>query len=305
LLRRWGSDNRGGYLVGRGGKASPCPRSCGLGRTGRHGNGSSFGRGGRGSRNRLLGLLDVGRRFNSRSLVLLWRLLTDSCGNLLSLRGLNLLGYLFGWGSRGSFLNSRLLLRNLLELLIHLVQVLLAGGLGALVDGGGFGDSGSVRRLMDAVGRLVLDVLLLFGLVCKIAEDIVQDEVAIGLLGENEGLRETLVGLALVGDFADDLDNDVRVGALGIDVGDADFGVLVVEILDALVDGLSWSASLHSLVHSVIPSVLRIRRPSPLRRPRRTASACCRKAVPKVSRVLHNNTNWCRVTYVESVRALA
>jgi hypothetical protein len=158
---------------------------------------------------------------------------------------------------------------------------------------------------MDAVGRLVLDILLLFGLVCKIAEDIVQNEVAIGLLGENEGLRETLVGLALVGDFADDLDNDVRVGALGIDVGDADFGVLVVEILDALVDGLFWSASLHSLVHSVIPSVLRIRPPSPLRRPRRTASAYCRRAVPKVSRVLHNNTNWCSVTYVESVRALA
>jgi hypothetical protein len=92
---------------------------------------------------------------------------------------------------------------------------------------------------MDAVGRLVLDILLLFGLVCKIAEDIVQDEVAVGLLGKNKGLCETLMGLALVGDFADDLDNDVGVGALGIDVGDADFGVLVVEVLDALVDGLS------------------------------------------------------------------
>jgi hypothetical protein len=47
--------------------------------------------------------------------------------------------------------------------------------------------------------------------------------------------------MTLVGDFADDLDNDVGLGALGVDVGDADFGVLEVEELDALVDGLLLS----------------------------------------------------------------
>lgn len=47
--------------------------------------------------------------------------------------------------------------------------------------------------------------------------------------------------LALVGNLANDLDNDVRLGALGIDVGNADLGVLEVETLDALVDGLSAS----------------------------------------------------------------
>ena len=47
------------------------------------------------------------------------------------------------------------------------------------------------------------------------------------------------MGLALVGDLADDLDDDVGVGALGVYVGDADLGVLEVEALDALVDGLA------------------------------------------------------------------
>jgi hypothetical protein len=46
------------------------------------------------------------------------------------------------------------------------------------------------------------------------------------------------VGLTLVGDLANDLDDNVGVGALGVDVGDADLGVLEVEALDALVDGL-------------------------------------------------------------------
>jgi len=46
------------------------------------------------------------------------------------------------------------------------------------------------------------------------------------------------VGLALVGDLTDDLDDDVGIGALRVDVGDADLGVLELELLDALVDGL-------------------------------------------------------------------
>ena len=50
------------------------------------------------------------------------------------------------------------------------------------------------------------------------------------------------MGLALVGDLADDLDDDVGIGALGVDVGDADLGVLELEMLDALVDSLLMSA---------------------------------------------------------------
>jgi hypothetical protein len=84
----------------------------------------------------------------------------------------------------------------------------------------------------------LLIVILLHRLVSKVTEDIIKDKVAVGLLGEDEGLDEALVGLALVGDFTNDLDDDVGVGALGVDVGDADLCVLEVELLDALVDGL-------------------------------------------------------------------
>jgi hypothetical protein len=46
------------------------------------------------------------------------------------------------------------------------------------------------------------------------------------------------MGLSSVRDLADDLDDNVCVGALGIDVGDADLGLVEVELLDAVVDGL-------------------------------------------------------------------
>ena len=89
-----------------------------------------------------------------------------------------------------------------------------------------------------AVGSGLVDLLLLLRLLSKVAEDVIEDEVAVGLLGEDEGLDEALVRLALVGNLTNDLDDDVGIGALGVDVGDADLGVLEVELLDALVDGL-------------------------------------------------------------------
>lgn len=85
----------------------------------------------------------------------------------------------------------------------------------------------------------MLDFLLLFRLLSEIAEDVVQNKVTVGLLGEDKSLDKSLVGLALVGDLSNDLDDDVGVGALGVDVGDADFSVLELKLLDALVDGLS------------------------------------------------------------------
>lgn len=44
--------------------------------------------------------------------------------------------------------------------------------------------------------------------------------------------------LGTVGDLADDLDDNVDVGGLGVDVGDADFAVLEVELLYPVVDRL-------------------------------------------------------------------
>jgi hypothetical protein len=58
------------------------------------------------------------------------------------------------------------------------------------------------------------------------------------LRGENESLSELPVGLRLVGDLADDLDDDVDVGGLRIDVGDADLAVLELKLLYPVVDGL-------------------------------------------------------------------
>jgi hypothetical protein len=99
---------------------------------------------------------------------------------------------------------------------------------------------GGRRRLLHAVGgrNVVLGLLVLLGILSKEAEDVIEDEVAIGLLGEDEGLRKASVRQALVGDFANDLDDDIGVGALRVDVGDADFGVLEVQLLDAILDGL-------------------------------------------------------------------
>jgi hypothetical protein len=58
------------------------------------------------------------------------------------------------------------------------------------------------------------------------------------LRGENEGLSELSVGLRLVGDLANDLNDNVDVGRLGVDVGDADLAVLELELLYPVVDGL-------------------------------------------------------------------
>lgn len=44
--------------------------------------------------------------------------------------------------------------------------------------------------------------------------------------------------LTFVRDLADDLNDDVGVGALGVDIGDANFGVVVIKLLDSVVDRL-------------------------------------------------------------------
>jgi hypothetical protein len=108
----------------------------------------------------------------------------------------------------------------------------------------------SRRRLLDLVlgSRLLLDLLLglldrlghsgLLLFLDHVAEDVVQDKVTVSLRGENEGLSELSVGLRLVGDLANDLNDDVDVGCLGVDVGDADLAVLEFELLYPVVDCL-------------------------------------------------------------------
>ena len=236
---RWGlltsgcGDNGRHHLVGGSRKAGPGARDGGLG----HSDGSSLGRGRGRCRGRLLGLLDLSGDLD-RGLGLLGGFGSRG-GRLDSLGGLLNLGGLLSWRI-GDSLCGRFLLCDLLELVVDLGQVLIAAReLGRLLLGSG----GSGGRLLDAIGS-GLELLLLLGLLGQVAEDVVEDKVSVGLLGKDKGLDEALVGLAVVGDFSNDLDDNVRIGALRVDVGDADLGVLEVEVLDALVYGLEKSMGL-------------------------------------------------------------
>jgi hypothetical protein len=90
-------------------------------------------------------------------------------------------------------------------------------------------------RLLDRRRSIIHDLILL---VNQVPEDIVEDVVAIGLLGKNKGLDELAGRLRLVGDLANDGDQDIAEGGLGIDVQDADLAFLEVELLDLLADSL-------------------------------------------------------------------
>lgn len=57
-------------------------------------------------------------------------------------------------------------------------------------------------------------------------------------MSKNEGLAEFFELGGLVGGFADDLDNDVVEGRLRVNIGDADFAILKVELADTFLDGL-------------------------------------------------------------------
>ena len=57
-------------------------------------------------------------------------------------------------------------------------------------------------------------------------------------MGKDEGLAEFFKLGGLVGGFADDLDDDVVEGSLGVDVGDTDFAVLEVEFSNTLLNSL-------------------------------------------------------------------
>jgi len=72
------------------------------------------------------------------------------------------------------------------------------------------------------------------------AEDVVEDKVAVGLLSEEEGLYEFAPWVAVVGHFADDLDDDAAAGRrLCIDGVDEDLAVLEADGGDLVVDFLA------------------------------------------------------------------
>jgi len=79
---------------------------------------------------------------------------------------------------------------------------------------------------------------LLLTLIIYVSEDIIKDEVSSRLLGKDEGLNKLLELSGLVGCFTDDLNDNVIVGGLGIDVGDADFAVLEIELFDTFLNSL-------------------------------------------------------------------
>jgi hypothetical protein len=82
------------------------------------------------------------------------------------------------------------------------------------------------------INRFILAFLI------DVSEDVIENKISGGLLGKDEGLAEFLKLSGLVGGFADDLDDDVVEGSLGVDVGDTDFAVLEVEFSDTLLNSL-------------------------------------------------------------------
>lgn len=136
---------------------------------------------------------------------------------------------------------------GLLELLVNSLGIQRLGKVGSGC-GGDFGLGllrlGFGSRLLRGLcldrgtGFLSGDIDTLFLALVDVSHDVIEKEVASGLLCENEGLDELLGLAALVGDLSDNLDDDVRVGGLGVDVGNADLAVLEVKPLDGLLDVL-------------------------------------------------------------------
>lgn len=122
----------------------------------------------------------------------------------------------------------------------------LLGGLGLLLCnrsgyGDGFSDGFSgncISSRLDSLRGGSVDRGLLLVVLIDESEYVVENKVSGGLLGENESLDELSRLSSLVRGLANDLDNNVVKGGLGIDVGDADLAVLELEFLDALLDGL-------------------------------------------------------------------
>jgi hypothetical protein len=85
-------------------------------------------------------------------------------------------------------------------------------------------------------GLLIHNLLLLID---QVPEDIIENIVAVGLLGEDESLHKLPGRLGFVGNFTNDGNQDVVKRCLRINVQDTNFTVLEVKLLEFLVDCLS------------------------------------------------------------------
>lgn len=96
------------------------------------------------------------------------------------------------------------------------------------------------RSKLDRLRSLGLLVLtFLNGFFLKETEDIVEDEITIGLLSEEEGLNKLPPRFTLVGHFADDLDDDTAIcRRLSVDRVDEDLAILEAYRGDLVVDFL-------------------------------------------------------------------
>jgi hypothetical protein len=224
-----------------GGTAGPGHRLWGRGRLNRGGRSSD--RLGNRRRAGVLGLLWLLDIFLSN---LLGGSISVGSGDLgLGLRGLRGLSLLDRRLS-GASVQSGAVLRcgNLLQLLVHDLGVELSSLLLSLLDRlGGFrldrsgsrlllSNLGLLNRLFGGSGRFVVS------LVVNVSQDIVEDKVTRGLLSENKGLDELLGLTSLVGSLANNLNDNVFEGSLGVNVGYSNLAVLEVEGLDAFLDGL-------------------------------------------------------------------
>jgi hypothetical protein len=177
-------------------------------------------------------LLGNGRRLRSGRLLIVYDLSFDGgsgsgSGGLLNSRDtVGLRGRLSG------LLNLSVGL-SLLKLLINLGGSHFVGHLG-LLNGSldGLGGLGSRR---SRGGGLSSDLLLFIN---HVTEDVVENIVTIGLLSENKGLHELAGGLGLVGDLANNGDQDVVERGLRVDVQDAHLALLEVQLLNLIVDSL-------------------------------------------------------------------
>ena len=107
-------------------------------------------------------------------------------------------------------------------------------------------------RLLDRVrlghrnsrSRLGLADIILNGIFLEELEDVVEHKVAIELFRKEECLDKLSLGVAVVGHFADDLDNDTTIGGgLRVYRVNEDFAVLETDEGDLFVDFLNgWYA---------------------------------------------------------------
>ena len=228
LSRRSGRLGQRHYRPGTSGGGSTASPGHGLGRTGR------LRRRRLGSRCRLCSRSGGSRAGVRRLLRLLDILLGDSSCSGLGLSRSDL--WLGGLGGLGDCLSLNGRGSSLLKLLVNNLGVQLSCIVLRRIHGNRLSRLGNLLGLGflgESIGIIGLTFLI------DVTEDVVQDKVTSGLLGEDEGLNK-LLGLltSAVRDLANDLDNNAVGRSLRVNVGDPDLAVLVVELLDALLDGL-------------------------------------------------------------------